>query len=302
MRFRLGHLGKLFKDAFKAWNAKDPFRQSAIIAYYAVFSLPALLVLIITFAGFFFGAEAVNREVLSQVADTMGKQTAAQVKEMLIQANTSKSSIWATIIGVVVLISGALGVFLELQTSLNIIWEVKAEPKKGIWSFLRARIFSFGLILAIAFLLLVSLVISTALAAISNWLRADSTVFATYMFQGIDFLVSLCIIALLFALIFKVLPDVKVSWRNVLVGSLVTGILFIIGKTALAFYFGKANPASGYGAAGSIILILLWFSYSSMILFYGAEFTRVFAKKYEGTVKPVEFAKKEPPHTDSHAA
>ncbi len=302
MQFKVKHLGKLIKNTYKGWSEKDPFRQSAVIAYYAIFSLPALLVLIITIAGFFFGTEAVNKHVMSQIAQTMGPGTADQVNEMLLKASETKTSIWATIIGVIVLIVGATGVFVELQKTLNMIWEVKAVPKKGVWGFLRNRVFSFGLILAIGFLLLISLVISTALAAISEWMRVDSSALVTALFRVLDFAISLVVISTLFGLIFKILPDAKIKWRHVIFGSVVTGLLFTIGKFAIAFYFGRAEPASGYGAAGSIILILLWVSYSSMILFFGAEFTRAYANMYSGTISATEYARKDPDHRRPKAA
>lgn len=295
-------LVKLFKDAYRSWNAKDPFRQSAAVAYYAIFSLPALLVIIISIAGLFFGTEAVNQSVMDQIAKTMGHETAGQVKEMLASAVKSRTSIWATIIGIVVLISGAVGVFLELQKSLNMIWEVQTKKQTGIWPVIRARLFSFGLVMAIGFLLLVSLVVSTALAAISGWLNAGDSAWLAVLFHTIDFAISFLVISTLFALMFKILPDVKNSWRHVFIGGMVTGILFLIGKTAITFYFGKANPASGYGAAGSIILILLWVSYSSMILFFGAEFTKAYEVMRSGKIRPSEIAKKEPPDQRPKAA
>jgi membrane protein len=265
----------LVKTTVSQWWALDPFRQSAIIAYYAVFSLPALLVIIITVAGFVFGAEAVNGKILEQVEDTMGAQTADQIKVMLAKATETKTSIIATIIGVVTVLLGSLGVFLQLQKTLNIIWEVEEPKRKGVWGFLRNRVFSFGLILSIAFLLIISLVISTGLAAASEILQADRSKILALFLEAFNFLVSLGVISFLFALMFKFLPDAKIPWKKVWIGALITGVLFTFGKTALAFYFGKADPASGYGAAGSIILILLWVSYSSMILFLGAEFTHV---------------------------
>lgn len=294
MQFKVKDLWKLLVKTYKEWNRKDPFRQSAVIAYYAIFSLPALLVLIISIAGFVWSADAVNSKVMEQVSLTMGRETSDQVKTMLEKASVGKTSFWASLIGTIVLISGAIGVFVELQKTLNIIWEVKVVEQKGIWPIVRSRLFSFGLILAIAFLLLISLVISTALAAISNWLSADSSEIALIFFRILDFIISLALISTLFALIFKILPDAKVSWDHVIIGALLTGLLFIIGKTAIAFYFGKATPGSGYGAAGSIILILLWVSYSSMILFFGAEFTRAHADLYDGYVPPTNIAKKEP--------
>ncbi len=281
---------KLLKDTAIAWWDMDPFRQSSIIAYYAIFSLPALLVIIISVAGFAFGAEAVNGKVLGQVKDTMGPETAEQVRVMLLKASESKTSIWATIIGGVTLILGSMGVFLELQKTLNIIWEVEAAPHKGVWGFLRARLFSFGLILSIAFMLMMSLVISTALSALSELLRSDSSEFWTWVFQILNFIISIGVISLLFSIMFKYLPDAKVPWKRVWIGGLLTGILFTIGKSLLGLYFGKADPGSGYGAAGSIILIMLWVSYSSMILFFGAEFTHTYTDKHEG-VKPSETGK-----------
>jgi membrane protein len=293
VRFKISDIGSLFKTTFKEWNNKDPFRQSAVIAYYAIFSIPGLLVLIITITGYFYRRDVASQHILSQVSDTMGAETAAQIKEMLSAVGKSKSTIWATILGIVVLLVGATGVFVELQKTLNEIWQVKVVAKKGILPILKARLFSFGLILAITFLLLVSLVISSVLAAMSNWINVDTSSFMTFVFKIINFILSFSIISVLFALMFKILPDAKIKWKHVWLGSLLTGTLFTLGKIALAFYFGKANPASGYGAAGSVILILLWVSYSSMILFFGAEFTAAFAKMYSGKVPPSEIAKED---------
>lgn len=292
MQFNRKELGNLFTASFKEWNIKDPFRQSAVIAYYAVFSLPGLLILIIAIAGFFFGREAVNQNIVSQISATMGSNTADQIKVMLDQADKSRTGIIGSIIGFVILLIGATGVFVELQKSLNLIWKVEVVPQKGIIKLIRARLFSFGLILAIAFLLLISLVISTALAAMSSWINGGGTGIVVILFNVINFIFSLAVISTLFAMMFKILPDAKIKWKHVWLGSLVTGLLFTLGKTALAFYFGKADPASGYGAAGSIILILLWVSYSSMIVFFGAEFTAAYANLHSGTVPPTEIAKK----------
>jgi membrane protein len=299
MQLIIKNFGKLLKITFKEWNHKDPFRQSAVIAYYAIFSMPGLLVLIIAITGYFFGKDVVNQSILAQVSSTMGADTAAQIKGMLVKASIAKSTIWGSIIGIVILLAGATGVFIELQKTLNTIWLVKAVPQKGILLFLKARLFSFGLILAIAFLLLISLVISTALAAMSDWIRADASGLMIIIFNILNFIFSLAIISILFALMFKILPDAKIKWKHVWLGSLVAGILFTIGKTALAFYFSKAEPASVYGAAGSIILILLWVSYSSMIMFFGAEFTAAYAIMYSGKVPPTEIAKTETPGSAS---
>jgi membrane protein len=290
-------IGKLFKAAFKAWNAKDPFRQSAVIAYYAIFSIPGLLVLIIAITGYFFGRDAVNDNIIAQISSTMGADTAASIKDMLTKASQSKSSIAGSIFSIGVLLVGATGVFVELQKSLNDIWHVKLVKKSGILLILKSRLFSFGLIIAIAFLLLISLVVSTGLTALSDIIKAYTSDFTVVIFNVLNFVFSLAVISILFALMFKILPDAKIQWKHVWMGSLLTGLLFTIGKTALAFYFGKADPASVYGAAGSVILMLLWVSYSSMIVFFGAEFTAAYARRYSGKVAPTEIAKSVAPQS-----
>jgi membrane protein len=295
MLFNTKDLGQLFKISFNEWYDKDPFRQSAIIAYYSIFSIPGLLVLIIAVAGYFFGQDIVNQNLIAQISETIGSETALQIQEVLSKSTTEKSTTWGTIVGITILLIGATGVFVELQKTLNLIWNVKMKPQNGIWRIIKARLFSFGLILAIAFLLTISLVISTALVAISNYIQFESSQFMMTIYKILNFIISLIVISALFGAIFKILPDAKVQWKHVWLGSLVTGLLFTIGKMALAYYFGKAEPASVYGAAGSIILILLWVSYSSMILFFGAEFTAAYAKMYSGTVAPTAIAKVEIP-------
>lgn len=295
MHINLKNLGILFKVTLANWYAKDPFRQSAIIAYYAIFSIPGLLVMIITITGYFFEKEAISQSIINQISGTMGADTAAQIADMLAHAGQTQSTILGSIIGIGILLIGATGVFVELQKTLNLIWHVEAVPQKEILLYLKARLFSFGLILAIAFLLLISLVVSTALAAMDHWISAATSGFMISVFNFINFIFSLAIISTLFALMFKILPDAKIEWKHVWLGSLVTGLLFTMGKTGLAFYFAKAEPGSVFGAAGSVILILLWVSYSSMIMFLGAEFTATYAKMYSGKVAPTAIAKVEPP-------
>ncbi len=297
-KLTLKNLGALLKDTAKRWYNRDPFRESAVIAYNAIFSLPGLLVVIITLAGYFFGQEAVSGELHKQIAGVMGPDTADQVKKMIIAANKGSESILATILGLITIFIGATGVFVQLQKSLNTIWEVKASPKKsGIWTFFRTRIFSFGLIVSIAFLLLVSLVLSSVLAALGDWMTGEKSYILLIIFKILNFIVSLAIITTLFALMFKILPDVKIKWHLVWIGAFFTALFFVLGKSALGLYFGKAQPGSGYGAAGSVILILLWTSYSSMIVFFGAEFTKAYSDHYYGEVQPTENAVK---NTNSH--
>lgn len=295
MNHKIKDILSIFKTAYQEWWQKDPFRQSAIIAYYAIFSIPGLLVLIISIAGYFFGTDTVNQNLMAQIGETIGLETALQIQEVLTKSTSEKSTIWGSIVGITILLVGATGVFVELQTTLNLIWNVKVKPQNGIWFIIKARLFSFGLILAIAFLLTISLVISTALVAISNYISFESSQLMMTLYGIVNFFISLLVISALFAMIFKILPDAKIEWKHVWFGSIVTGILFTIGKMFLAYYFGKAQPASVYGAASSIILILIWVSYSSMILFFGAEFTAAYAKMYSGIIPPTAIAKVEIP-------
>ena len=285
MEYKVKSFFAIFKTAAKEWWSKDPFKESAVIAYYSIFSLPGLLVLILTVAGYFYGQDAINNKLSDQIASTMGPDTAVQVSDMIEKARATGSSVWTTIIGIVTIIVGATGVFAQFQKSLNIIWEVKAdESKSGILSLIKVRLFSFGLIISVAFILVVSLVVSTLLAAFGGWLQSNFSEALLIIVQILNVIISLAILALIFSLMFKFFPDAKIKWRHVWVGSFVTAILFELGKFGLSLYFGKASPESGYGAAGSIILILLWVSYSSMIVFLGAEFTRAFANYYDGEI------------------
>jgi membrane protein len=299
MKIHYRNIYNILIKALSKWWIKDPFRESAIIAYYAIFALPGLLVVIITSAGYFFGNDAVNNHITIQFTSTMGIDTAEQIQNIVLQASEAKNSVLATVIGIIVMIVGATTVFAQFQKSLNTIWDVKVdESKYGIWSFIRIRLFSFGLIVTIAFLLIVSLVISALLSAFGDWLSGhfSETFFITL--QVVNVVLSFVIITVLFALMFKFLPDAKIKWNHVWIGSIVTAFLFDIGKFGLGLYFGKLNPGDGYGAAGSIILIMLWVSYSSMIVFFGAEFTRAYADFISGRVVPTEIAKSDV-HSDS---
>lgn len=278
------------KKTLAAWMKADPFRQSAVIAYYAIFSIPALLVIIITCAGFAFGREAVQGEISNQISAAIGSETATQVEDMIAKAGAQKNSVWATVISIVTLILGSTGVFAQLQVSLNQIWEVKVDVKKMWLKTLRDRLFSFGLILSICFLLLVSLLLTTAIEAFSGWIKVHLPDFMLYVFKLVNFVVSFSVITVLFALMFKILPDAKVRWRDVWIGAMTTALLFTLGKFGLGIYFGKAHPGSTYGAAGSIVLMMLWVSYSCMIVFFGAEFTKQLAVHKGRKIEPARNA------------
>lgn len=286
LKQRFSGFWKILKATVKGWNEDDPFRQSAVIAYYAIFSMPALLVLIINVVGFFFEREAISGEISRQIEGVMGSETADQVNDIVTKASEMKAGIISTIIAVVTIIFGATGVFVELQKTLNMIWDVRQKEDLSFLKKMRSRLFSFGLILSIGFLLLVSLIVSSFLAAASNWLESILPEAVAYLFYALEFVISLGVITVLFALMFKYLPDVKMSWRNVWIGAALTGFLFILGKYGLSFYFGKSHPGSVYGAAGSIVLLLLWVSYSSMIVFFGAEFTKQYAVHHDKKIEP----------------
>lgn len=286
------NIGGVIKKTAKAWIAADPFRQSAVVSYYAIFSIPALLVIIITCVGFAFGEEAIQGQITGQISGAMGADTAKQVEDMIAKAGSQKNSVLATIVSIVTLILGATGVFSQLQTSLNLIWEVKVTAKKKFLKTIKDRVFSFGLILSIGFLLLISLLLTTGLEAFSGWVKTHLPDFMLAVFKLLNFIISFGGISALFALMFKILPDAKIQWRDVWIGAIATSLLFILGKFALGIYFAKANPGSTYGAAGSIVLIMLWVSYSCMILFFGAEFTKQYAVSKGREITPSVDAEK----------
>jgi len=286
----ISNFWEISKKTIVAWNKADPFRQGAIISYYAIFSIPALLVIIITAAGYFFGKEAVSGEISNQVTAAMGADTAKQLEEIVANASESKNSVLAAIIGVITLLVGATGVFVQLQKSLDLIWEVEVKAEKAWLKSLKDRVFSFGLIMSIGFLLLISLLISAGLSAFSEWIKASMPDFMMVVFRLISFVVNFAVITVLFALMFRILPDAKVRWKDVWLGAMITALLFIAGKFALGLYFGKANPGSAYGAAGSIVLLMLWVNYSSMIVFLGAEYTKQFALHFGRDIEPAKDA------------
>jgi membrane protein len=268
----------LLKKTFKEWLAIDPVTQGSTLAYYSIISLPSLLVMVVAFASYKLGREAVTGQLSKQIGGMMGSETAKQIEGMIAKAaNDDEKSIWASIIALVFLILTATGVFVQLQKTLNLIWEVKPKTKGKFLTLIKIRLMSFGLILSIGFLLLISLVITTAITVVGDWMSSKIPGVAVVLLQIANFIISLGLITVLFALLFKFLPDVKIKWRSVWTGALITSLLFTIGKMALGLYFAKFPPSSAYGAAGSLVLIMVWISYSSLILFFGAEFTHQYS-------------------------
>ena len=289
---RAKNIFSMLKATYFEWNEDEPFRQSAVIAYYSIFSLPALLIIIINAVGLIYGEEAVQGEISAQIGSLVGEEAAQQVEDIIASTSQQSNNFFAIVIGIGTLLFGATGVFYQLQQSLNKVWEVELKPKTGYTKLAIDRATSLGVILAIGFLLLVSLILTTMLSALGDWIERQLPDFMLYVFQAVNFLVPFGVITLLFALIYKVLPDVKISWRAVWVGAAVTALLFSIGKSAIGFYFGQSNPASAFGAAGSIILILLWVNYSALIVLFGAEFTQVYARRYGERIEPNSYARR----------
>lgn len=280
----------MIKETFTQWNEREPFNNSVIIAYYTIFSLPGLMVIIINIAGYFYDKGEITSKLTEQIQAMIGGDTASDIESIIGKASESKGNVWATILGIATLIFGATGVFYQMQQILNKVWEVKPKPKQMILKLIRDRVFSFGLILAVGFLLLVSLALSAGLSAFSSWVSTHLSESLNILFKFADILLSLGIITLLFAAIYKFLPDAQVRWKDVWPGAILTAVLFTVAKFALGLYFGKSDPGSTYGAAGSIILIMLWVSYAGLILLFGAEFTQVYAKRYGKEIKPTEGA------------
>jgi membrane protein len=290
-KFNIRQLPYLVKDAVISWNKDDPWRLSAVIAYYAILSLPGLLVIVINILSYIWGAEIVEGRIYDEISGAMGAGAADSVRSIFESARGDEQSLIATIIGIGALVFGATGVFYHLQISINRIFQIEPDPKSGITRYLIDRTRSFGFVLIIAFLLLMSFVISAMLSALQDIIGDWFPGVYYYITQGLNILVSIGVIALLFAMIFKYLPDIHIKWKSVWIGAIITSVLFTIGKELLSFYFGEASPESIYGAAGSIIIVMLWVSYSSLIVFFGAEVTWLYSKRYGHGIKPKSYAK-----------
>jgi len=282
----------LLKESFgQWWNEDRPFELSAALAYYTLFSLAPLLVIAISVAGFVFGREAAQDQVVNTLSGFVGKDAGKAIQEMIENASKQQTSesILAVIGGVALLLFGAGGVVGQLQSSLNMIWGVEPKAGRGVMGFLRDRFISYAMVLGMGFLLLVSLVVSAALNAFDHFLESWIAG-AGPLLQIIHFIVSLGVIAFLFAAIFKFLPDARVAWRDVAIGALMTAIFFNIGKFLIGLYIGQSSAASVYGAAGSLVTLLLWVYYSGLIFFFGAELTQVYASRFGSGVAPAENA------------
>jgi membrane protein len=284
------HALDLLKQAAWDWFDDQATTLGAAVAYYTVFSIAPLFITI-SIAGFVFGREAAQGQIFEQLRALIGETSAAAVQDV-VESATSKpaTGVVATILGFVALIIGASGVFAQMQASLNAIWRVQPKPGRGVfWGLVRDRILSFGFILIVGFLLLISLILSAIIAFIGEWF-GGFVPGVEMLIQILNAIISLAVITLLFAMIFKFLPDIEIAWRDVWIGALITAALFTVGKEILGLYLGKSGVASSYGAAGSLIVLLLWVYYSAQIVFFGAEFTKAYAKKFGSHVTSTENA------------
>ncbi|HMC94870.1 MAG TPA: YihY/virulence factor BrkB family protein [Polyangia bacterium] len=288
MRF-LRNSWRLVREAASGWSDDKAPRMGAALSYYTIFSLAPVLLMAIAVAGLVFGTRAAEGKIVEQFGGLLGVGAANVVQTMLEKVSNRGSGIVATVVGAVTLLVGATGVLVELQDALNTVWKVVARPGRGLMGILRDRLLSFGIVLGFGFLLLVSLVLSAALAVVNSWVGGliPGWVVVGYV---LSYVISLGLVALVLAAIFKILPDVKMSWSDVWVGALVTSVLFHVGKLGISVYIGKAGVASTFGAAGSLAVLLVWVYYSSLIVLYGAEFTRVYAKRHGSHVVPEDNA------------
>ncbi|MBC7396723.1 MAG: YihY/virulence factor BrkB family protein [Bdellovibrionales bacterium] len=273
MKVKITDEWKILNSAFKGWSDDNATTLAGALAYYTIFSIAPLILITVAVAGLFFGKEASQGEIYRSMSGLLGSEGAKGVQSFVEGSAVKSTGIIATIIGIVTLLLGATSAFAQLQDSLNIIWKVKQSPKAGIWGMVRQRLLSFSLILVLAFLLLVSLILGAALAAIGHF-TSELLPGGEAVWQVVNLLVSFGVTSLLFGAIYKILPDVKLTWRDVWRGGLITAFFFTIGKSLIGLYIGKSGVGSTYGAAGSAIVILVWAYYSAAILLFGAEFTK----------------------------
>lgn len=280
----------LFRSTFSQLLSDKAMRLSAALAYYTILSLAPLLLIVIAIAGFAFGEEAARGGIVTQMRGLMGDTGAKALEEIVRNASQSDGKATASIVGLIMLLVGASGVFVQLQDSLNTIWGVEPKPDRGIKNIIRQRFMSFGMTLAVGFLLLVSLVVSAGLAAAGKYF-SDRIPLPPWGMEAINLGVSFLIITGVFALLFKFLPDARVRWGDVWEGAAMSSALFVVGKFALGFYLGRGAVSSAYGAAGSLVILLIWVYYSSLILFFGAEFAQVWASRHGHSIKPAPYAR-----------
>ncbi len=283
LRVAVRVIARVLTEATEEWLKDNGPRLGAALAFYSILSIAPLLLIAVSFAGLFFDKAVAREHLQTQMSELVGKEGAGAIKTML-ESGTKEGGKLATILGLATLLFGASGVFGELQAAMDAVWDVKPKPL-GIWGFLRVRFLSFAMVIGIGFLLLVSLIISTLIAGLHESLKG-AVPQLEFVWHTTSSVVTLLVVTLLFALIFKLLPDAKVAWRDVWFGAFLTAALFSVGKLAISLYLGKSGLASGYGAAGSLVVLIVWVYYSSQILFFGAEITHVIARRRTHHIEP----------------
>lgn len=282
--------GKVIIASFNAFLEDRALTMSAALAYYTVFAMAPLLIMLISLASYFYGEDAINRKLFQEINGLVGNQVALQIQEIILRISLQNDSTFAVILGVITLFLGATGVFIEMQDSLNQIWRVKAKPEKGWKKMLMNRVLSFSMIISLGFLLIASLIINGLILTLSDQLSQYFPDLTIFFINIVNVGLTFIIISILFSVIFKFLPDVEIGWKDVRIGAFFTVTLFIVGKFLIGLYIEKVSPGSAYGAAGSIIVILVWVYYTSTILYFGAEFTQVYSECYGGKIKPASYA------------
>ncbi len=282
--------GKVLMATFNGFLDDRGLKLSAALAYYTVFALAPLLMLVISLISTFLGKDAIQNNIYPQIKSYVGSSAALQIQEMIKSISLSGKTTIAIVTSIITLVIGATSIFMEIQDSLNIIWRVKAKPKKGWLKMLTNRLVSFSMIISLGFLLLVSLIINAIVLALSSRITRYFPEVTIQLFNLINIGITFIVIAVLFGIIFKFLPDVKIAWRDVRTGAFFTSLLFMLGKYLIGIYIQTTGTGSTYGAAGSLIVILVWIYYTSAILYFGAEFTRVYAEDYGHKIEPAEYA------------
>lgn len=282
---KIGKIWRLLRETFQEWQEDKASRIAAALAYYTVFSISPLLVIVIAIAGAFFGQQTAQEQITDQLTALVGEDGVRPILLALNNMSQPKIRGIASLISIGVLLLGASGIFAQLQDALNTVWKVKPQPGQGIGPFVRKRISSFLMVLAIGFLLMLSLILSAVVSAVSKY-RTDFLPGSAILWENLDFGVSLGLMTLIFCLMFKYVPDAKIAWKDVVVGSVITALLFLFGKFLLGLYLSKGSLGSAYGAAGSLIVFLAWVYYSAQIILLGAEFTQVYTRIYGSKIRP----------------
>jgi len=290
MKTYFARLWTILKQTFNDFIDYKITRMSAALAYYTIFSIAPMLIVVITICDWVYGHNAIDGTIYEQIKSFVGEQAALQIQQLIKNATISRDISWASIVGVVALVFAATSIFTEIQDSINLIWRLKAKPKKGWLKLLVNRLLSFSIVVSLGFILMVSLVVNALLDALMQEIIRLFPKTAVYLGYGVNQALTFLTISFLFGIIFKVLPDAKIKWQDVRVGAFTTAILFMLGKFAIGYYLGKTTITSSYGAAGSVVIILLWVYYSAIILYFGAAFTRAHAQFTGRHIYPNSYA------------